>query len=176
MKKLITGLIVFLFFVLLISCKKEVTSDPFANNLITAKIKFSTGDTLTFVAAGYNTAMGCPYSFSHTVVEGNITTGSSGISYLSSLALDLADCITIAGTYEFDCLFCPKYNSIDIPEDSSYFNRGVGQRGSITFTSVGSVAEGYFDATCKRTITKDSLHVSVDSLFISGTFKGVFQH
>ena len=176
MKKLATCLIVVFIFVFINSCKKESHADPFVNNLIQAKVIFFNGDTLMFTATEFNTAMGCPYGFTHTVVEGNIRDSSSGNIFSTSLAITLADCINSPGTYDFDCMFCPKYNSITIPDDSSYFNREVSQRGSITFTSVGARVEGYFDATCKRTIVVDSLHVNVDSLKISGTFSGIFQH
>ena len=145
------------------SCKKEPPS--FAqlngNNQMKAVVSINPGFSTLINVVGSNVSMGCSYFGGGTYIDG--TNDIHSAIYISVRDSNLS-CILSAGTYKFECEYKPDVTSQITP---IYQNRGVGNPGSITFTSLGNhYAEGYFNADCTD---------GVDSVVVTGTFSGYFQ-
>ena len=154
--------LLFLNMLLLLSCKKdEVDPDAkFKENYLKATILLSSGDSVIIEATGKDVHMGCE------IWTGNYIYGEN--EYYQSLSLSVllwsSGCVSKAGTFDLKCTYTTDKRRSYFPV---YENNPLINPGEITFTKVnGTYSEGYFSCISIDPFT-------LDSVLVSGTFKGV---
>jgi hypothetical protein len=139
-----------------ISCKKK-NAEPPNNNEIKATVVLSSGGTVNVNAKGSKAQMGyAPYG-GYTYL--GVTNEANAAVYINIFSQ------VTPGTYSFDCEYRPNVADANTP---SYGGSG----GSITFTVINDHSmEGYFTAISCQCIPPGCVF-GVDSVVVSGTFKG----
>lgn len=154
-------------FLLLISCFfscKKGNNIPPNNNEMKATVVVSTASTININAAGTKARMGCSL-FGGTYVEG--TNEANAAVYITTNSINFS-CITSPGIYSFACQYRP---NVADPNTPIYSNIGPNP-GSITFSTVNDhYMQGTFNAVC-RCITPGNCISNVDSVIVTGSFKG----
>lgn len=147
-----------------ISCKKGNDVPP-NNNEMKATVVVSPASTININATGSKARMGCSFLGGGTFVAGtNEVNAAVYISYVYSTNFS---CVSSPGTYNFSCEY--RKNVAD-PNTPIYSNNGMNP-GSITFTVINDhYMEGSFTAVSR--CNSPGCAFGVDSVIISGTFKG----
>lgn len=143
----------------LLSCKKKNDPPP-NNNEVKARVVLASGAVVNINATGVKALMGCSFYGGGSYVDG---TGETNAAVYMTIYDGSFGCVTGAGTYNFLCEY--RVNTAD-PNTPIYGNT---RSGSITYTSANEhYIEGYFNAVCGC----NSVGCGVDSVIITGTFKG----
>lgn len=149
------------------ACKKKNDPIPANNNEVNTTVVISPTSTITINAKGSKVKMGCNLWGVGTFINGtNDDNAAVIISYVYGSG---SSCVKTPGTYNFSCEY--RKNVAD-PNTPIWSNNGA-NRGSITFTAItDNYMEGYFNAVSR--CNSGGCVFGVDSVIITGTFKGNF--
>jgi len=137
------------------TCKKKDSGPPNSNEMKATGV-FSSGHAFNFTAKGSNVKMGTGCTLIGGYVTG--TNESHAIVSISTTTL------TSPGTFAFIC----EYRANDLVADTPIYE---GSGSGLTITSINDhYLAGYFTVVCRCISTGCVL--GVDSVIVSGTFKG----
>ena len=155
------------------ACKKKNDVILPNNNEVNATVVVSPTSTITINAKGTKAKMACSILGGGTFIEGTHDNGAA--VYINISNPPAFSCITSPGTYNFSCEYRKNVADPNTPIWSNIPVNGgsITNRGSITLTVANDhYGEGYFNAVAK--CVSSGCAYGVDSVIITGTFKGNF--
>ena len=153
----------FIILIVLFSCNKK-SSPPPNNNEVNATVIVSPSTSVIIDAKGNKARMvRCVILGGGTYIEGSNGDNAAVLIHAYS---STSSCVTSPGNYYFYCEYRPNLNDINTPIFSS----------SSAFMTFAKISDEYMEGTFSAVCTCTSLGCAfgVDSVIVTGTFKGDF--